>query len=1268
MRITQLARLVATTATLAAAAAALAVLHGAAPAAALHPNYTQTKALPQVGVTFCNASGGAGWRARSHISDDDGMVLQSVGLGPRLLARDISVPYLEVKRDGEKTYERLELLASGETRGWDSRLVEATCRATAEQLEISATYTLTEVSSGLELRIEQLFVGKAPVLRQCDAFEKGDCSQFWPSVTWGSNDPRASDIDLRIPQRFNFDIDALGRNAADFFDDNLEVRVGAGLAKPLSVGRASTNKRRLEVEYQQKVVHDGGVPFEANKNFHLGNRQAVEDPEKKLVSGDPGCPECAHAHWKWPNYSDGPRNRSFTDGSLNLRRETQQEASTAVVLWKPNEQEPANWRDLITLRKTRLVESTYGTEKIPEVALVSYWWEGEYAGDERVKQSVGAHGIGPSGVILRGKNYLYGDGSWPYQPQRLPGNNGAMFFVPAMQYAAGVGGWTDGWNVLSQQDESKSNLLVSVSKGGDKVEGPFWLSFDPDVPLAPSPDLLVTGGRQYVRVAYPDGQAKREFAPKGKKADRIDLRIPLQRPVLGRPAILLHGTPDQSETYRLPPIVERATGESILFTELPSDVVLAPLPDGGVAVPPAPLPVCAAACATTWGDPHLSTFDGAFFDYQKVGEFVLTRDTRDGFQVQVRQQPFGTSRRVSVNTAAAFAVGEHRVTVSSGDGPVLRVDGQSVPFPTAPLELSGGGRVSYDASTRQLRVFWPDGTFAVATVRDVLDLSLGISHERLGHLEGLLGDADGSPQDDLVDGAPAGGDWRIDDATSLFDYAPGESTATFTDAGFPYSRLRASDLPDDVRASAEATCRAAGVIDAQMLDACVLDLAVTGDLAAVTAAAGANAFVAQRESLDAWDAAADFPLGAGAAVPASDQYGNTGVWSYEQGSAQTDAYLPGGQGTFGNCGELTGWRAESGYPFVAISRAKTGDPCAQLSPAGSLIVHPRSNVYAEALAADVVWTSPVTGRVTVSSAVADADHGGGDGISWSLAAGDRTYRQERVPNAGESVRQDVTLEVSQGEQVRLSVEAASSDMDYDSTRVWFSVNPTTADAPLSSPLGSAVTLEAYEGAVMADRPVAYWPLADSTGPVAVDRTGGTAGVVAGGARLGSAPGPVAGSTALTVDGGACSGVDVKTSSGRISPQVLSVEAWVRTTATDTSRVVFRRRTNGYRLSSGVATDFAGSVSSSSIADGKWHHVVGTTVAGGTSQLFIDGELVDQDSAGSLIYTAGEAAIGRDGDACNGVVPSWRGEIAHVAIFDRQLSPEVILTRHALLAD
>lgn len=174
--------------------------------------------------------------------------------------------------------------------------------------------------------------------------------------------------------------------------------------------------------------------------------------------------------------------------------------------------------------------------------------------------------------------------------------------------------------------------------------------------------------------------------------------------------------------------------------------------------------------------------------------------------------------------------------------------------------------------------------------------------------------------------------------------------------------------------------------------------------------------------------------------------------------------------------------------------------------------------------------------------------------------------------------------------------------------------------------------------------------------------------MAAGARLGSAVGPVAGSTALTVDGGACSVVDGNTSSGRISPQALSVEAWVRTTATDRSRVVFRRRTNGYRLSSGLATDCARSGSSSSIADGKWHHVVGTTAADDTSQLFINGELVDQDSAGSLTYTAGEAAIGRDGSACDGVVPSRKGEIAHVAIFDRQLSPQVIATRHALLAN
>ena len=66
-------------------------------------------------------------------------------------------------------------------------------------------------------------------------------------------------------------------------------------------------------------------------------------------------------------------------------------------------------------------------------------------------------------------------------------------------------------------------------------------------------------------------------------------------------------------------------------------------------------------------------------------------------------------------------------------------------------------------------------------------------------MRGLLGNADGNPLNDFHrrNGAPlpnartlaqirvVADAWRIDQAESLFDYEPGQSTATFTDLAYP---------------------------------------------------------------------------------------------------------------------------------------------------------------------------------------------------------------------------------------------------------------------------------------------------------------------------------------------------------------------------------------------------------------------------------------------------------------------------------------------------
>jgi hypothetical protein len=58
-------------------------------------------------------------------------------------------------------------------------------------------------------------------------------------------------------------------------------------------------------------------------------------------------------------------------------------------------------------------------------------------------------------------------------------------------------------------------------------------------------------------------------------------------------------------------------------------------------------PDCKPVNGRSYGDPHLSSFDGATYSFQTVGEFVLAKSDGD-FEIQTRQQ--AVSEDFSLNT------------------------------------------------------------------------------------------------------------------------------------------------------------------------------------------------------------------------------------------------------------------------------------------------------------------------------------------------------------------------------------------------------------------------------------------------------------------------------------------------------------------------------------------------------------------------------------------------------------------------------------------
>lgn len=244
------------------------------------------------------------------------------------------------------------------------------------------------------------------------------------------------------------------------------------------------------------------------------------------------------------------------------------------------------------------------------------------------------------------------------------------------------------------------------------------------------------------------------------------------------------------------------------------------------------------------GDVHLVTLDGLRFDLQSAGEFVAARAAGGELEVQLRMEPYAGSDRVSVNTAVAARLGADRVTFVPARAAPLWLNGNAAVVAAGqPLELDGGGRI--ETTERGYRLLWPDGSLLTVDLYGTYaNVYLSPAAVHRGALSGLLGDFDGVRLNDYVtadgvqlDHPPThdelhgrfSGSWRVTPDASLFDYAPGENTTTFTDPGFPRAAATAGSLSAEARQRAEATCRAAGVTDPAFLEQCIVDVGHTGE-------------------------------------------------------------------------------------------------------------------------------------------------------------------------------------------------------------------------------------------------------------------------------------------------------------------------------------------------------------------------------------------------------------------------------------------------------
>jgi RHS repeat-associated protein len=245
------------------------------------------------------------------------------------------------------------------------------------------------------------------------------------------------------------------------------------------------------------------------------------------------------------------------------------------------------------------------------------------------------------------------------------------------------------------------------------------------------------------------------------------------------------------------------------------------------------------------GDPHLTTGDGRHVDLQAAGEFLLVTSPDRRIVVQDRMEPLRGSTSASLNTAVAASVDGDRVAVYASDARALVVGGVVERRSDLSLRLPHGGIVENHGSTTT--VAWPDQSrLTVVRHGDHLDVGFNPAPGVGATLTGLLGSADGNPANDFTTRSGAvldpsdpafatklysvfGNSWRITQAESLFDYLPGQSTATFTNLSIPTAPATVAALPDAARTQAAATCAALGVTVQPALDDCILDVGLSGD-------------------------------------------------------------------------------------------------------------------------------------------------------------------------------------------------------------------------------------------------------------------------------------------------------------------------------------------------------------------------------------------------------------------------------------------------------
>lgn len=247
------------------------------------------------------------------------------------------------------------------------------------------------------------------------------------------------------------------------------------------------------------------------------------------------------------------------------------------------------------------------------------------------------------------------------------------------------------------------------------------------------------------------------------------------------------------------------------------------------------------AAATTVGDTHLTTLSGLLYDFQATGDFELLR-TKPGFVVQARQVSGAPNwPDAAVNSAIAARLGRTTVAVCLSPQRVM-IDGREASLQEGGVQLlPDGTQVMRRGNAYIARAESGDWVKAVVNA-SYIDVNVGLGRWPV-EAQGLLVNA-GNVANQVATRQGAvlklpfafdefyrryGESWRVKPAASLLS-----ACGRVKESGVPSKPFFAKDLEPQLAQRVKGICAEAGVKEGPLLDACMIDVAFTGQRTAAT--------------------------------------------------------------------------------------------------------------------------------------------------------------------------------------------------------------------------------------------------------------------------------------------------------------------------------------------------------------------------------------------------------------------------------------------------